>query len=291
MRTFHKFLWVGLLAVGFAAPASAGFIFTSDAYFVPGNGPQTSGAGLFSVEQAPIGSGVPLTALDNLGAGFSTGRGFIIRYGASATDLGGSVFINWTADRDYLSSGGLAAASIRAGFTIELADSQGGTANVSYEAGTTGSITTGPPTIFVTDPGFTFALTPDDSTKEVSQQATGSLFALIGSGSDSLRQNFLVSLSPTRVGQEFRIYLSPEVGITSILEAQQEVVVPEPSTIGLLAAALPLLGLGLARSHRTRRHTCPAGHGGPTITAPPPRRAGGLGRAPDEGFKQLYGQS
>jgi hypothetical protein len=253
MWACYKFLCAVLITFGLVSTANAAVIFTSDAFFVPGNGPQSNGAGLFSVEQTPIGSGIPLTTPDNLGSGFATGRGFAIRYVASAADLGSSVFINWTVDRDYLSFGGFATVSIKSDFIIELTNSQGGSATVYYNAATTGSRITGAGLASITEPGDTFILTPENPTKAVSLQATSSVFELIGAGTDQLRQNYLLSLSPNHAGQEFRIYLSAGVGITSILESQQLSAVPEPSSVVALAVGFPLINRLFTRLRRTKR--------------------------------------
>src|SRR5918993_1692313 len=125
---------VGLL-LGFGQAARGEYQFTSSAYFTAGSAPQTTGAGQLTFEQAPVGSGVGITAPADIQHGFETGRGYVLRYITAAADVGQTISITWTADRDFLSLGEQSYTTIKLDFLAELVG-EGGGVNVAYTAGT-----------------------------------------------------------------------------------------------------------------------------------------------------------
>jgi hypothetical protein len=249
MRTSYLVSCLSVIALAFSHQAPAGIIFTGDPYFTLANepgltGPESEKTGTLVIERLPIGSGIPLSTPEALADGIEVGRGYVIRYIASEENVGESVNISWVADRDYISDGGLAVATIRADFLMELIDVGNLGLNFGYGAGVQANIFVSPQGAEVSGPDLADANIPmlsgNNPQLAVLRQSAANIALSPGNG--TMRQFFTLNISPRAAGQELRMYISENTGITSTL-AVGVVEVPEPPGIGLLALA-GLLGVG-----------------------------------------------
>lgn len=237
----------GLLAAS-APTARAAYQFTGSAYFPAGGSPQTNGSGQFTFQLAPVGSGVGLSAPADLPDGFETAQGYILRYITAQADVGQTVRVTWTADRDFLSVGSPSYTTIAVDLVATLI-SEGGGVTLDYFAGTEHRLMGPGSDVFVSG---SLDLMPGNATATVSRSGSSAVFVPLTGVADSLRQTVQFDITPTEAGQEVRIHFSPR-GVVSTGHNLPDVnAVPAPPALILCLSAVPVLGAMGWRSARRK---------------------------------------
>ena len=203
--------------------AEAAITFVSDAF----SHTSTFGDGEWTIEQAPLGSGIPPSEPTNLTDGFTIGD-VVFRYVAASGSESGAVGIALNAQRDFQAESGNFTNTIQLGFTVELVDTQDSTVWVQWEATTVHRLAA-PNGQALVDGGDW--LSPSDPLS-VLVEDSASFFNPLNSGMDELHGGIGLYLHPTHAGQEFLIHFSPDVGVNATtIAGPNPNVVPEPTTL------------------------------------------------------------
>ncbi len=241
MKTVSNLVAAGLMAVSSSGYASIVFLGTPE--FVPNNTPMSSGAGTFVVEALPFGSGTGLSSPSSHPDGMSTGQGYGIKYIAAPADIGSSVLISWTADREFAATiGTIATFQVFLDAQFSILNPQGAGARVYLEAGT-GRRLNGPDSAWLFSD---FVLNATSGTRILSDVSSRS--TVLQDPNDALRQNLLISFNPTVAGQELQVFFGTE-GLRSTVVAGPPASVSTPRSLPLLLMAL--VAMAFLGGHRS----------------------------------------